>query len=148
VVDIEYSGVRWRKWRRQSADVVLNTSIPWRLEARAGIATLTADLRGVHVSGVSLSGGVSRVDLRLPRPSGTVPIHIRDGAVTVSIRRPNGAAIRATFPDGAASVELDEQRIGPIVTQTPVQSPDYDDASDRYDVEVQGGTVELTIAKG
>jgi uncharacterized membrane protein len=148
VVDIEYSGVRWRKWRRQSADVVLNTSIIWRLEARAGVATLTADLRGLRLSEVSINGGINRLDLHLPRPTGTVPIHIRDGAVSVSIRRPNGAAIRATFPDGAATVKLDEQRIGPIVSQTPVQSPDYDGAPDRYDVEVQGGAVELTIAKG
>ena len=146
VVDVEYGGVRWRKWRRQSADIVLNNSIPWRLEARAGVATLTADLRGVRVSELSITGGVGRLDLRLPRPSGRVPIHIRDGAVSVSIRRPNGAAVQATFPDGAASVELDERRIGPILGQTPVQSPDYEGATDRYDVEVQGGAAELTIA--
>jgi hypothetical protein len=100
------------------------------------------------VSEVSIAGGVTRLDLRLPRPSGTVPIHIRDGAARVSIQRPDGAPIRATFPDGAASVQFDEQRIGPIISQTPVQSPDYDSASDRYDVEVQGGAAELTIAKG
>jgi uncharacterized membrane protein len=147
-VDIEYRGVRWRKWRRQLADVVLNTSIPWRLEAPAGITTLTADLRSLQVSAVSFSGGVGRLDLRLPSPSGTVPIHIRDGAASVSIRRPDGAAIQATFPDGAASVQFDEQRIGPIVGRTPVQSPDYEDATNRYDVEVQGGVAELTIAKG
>ena len=147
-VHIEYRGGRWRKWRRQSADVVLNTSIPWRLEARAGVANLTADLRGLQVSALSVSGGASRLDLRLQRPSGTVPIHIRDGAASVSIRRPDGVAVRATFLDGAASVLFDERRIGPIDDQAPVQSPDYSDATARYDVDVQGGVAEFTIAKG
>jgi hypothetical protein len=148
VVDIEYRGVRWRKWRRQSADVALNTSIPWRLEVRAGVVNLTADLRGLRVSEVSISGGLSRLDLRLPRPSGTVPIHVRDGAASASIRRPDGVAMRATFPDGAAGVQFDEQRIGQISGQTPVESPDYGHATDRYDVELQGGAADLIIGKG
>jgi len=147
-VDIEYQDVRWRKWRRRSGDVVLNTSIPWRLEAREGISTLTADLRGLRVSEVSITGGAGRLDLRLPRPSGTVPIRIRDGVAKLSIRRPDGAAIQATFPGRAASVRFDEQPIGPVVIGTPVQSPGYDDASDRYDLEVEGGAADVTIAKG
>jgi hypothetical protein len=148
VVDIEYHGVRWRKWRRQSADIALNTSIPWRPEVRPGVTSLTADLLGLRMSAVSIGGGVSRLDLRLPRPAGTVPIHLRDGAANVSTRGPDGVAVRATFPDGAASVQFDERRIGPILDQTPVESPDYSDATDRYEIELQGGAVELTVAKG
>jgi hypothetical protein len=147
-VDIEYRGVRWRKWRRQSADVVLNTSIPWRLEASAGITTLAADLRGLQLNAVNISGAVSRLDLRLPRPSGTVPIQIRDGAASASIRRPDGVAVRVALPDGAASVQFDERVIGPIADPTPVQSADYGDATDRYDLELHGGVAKLTVAKG
>lgn len=148
-VDIEYHSVRWPgQWRRQSADVAVNTSIPWQLDVRAGVTSLTADLRGLQVSAVSISGGAADLDLRLPRPSGTVPINIRDGAATVSIRRPDGVAIRARLPDGAVSVQFDERPIGPIGSQTPVQSPDYGDVTDRYDIELHGGAAKLTIAKG
>jgi uncharacterized membrane protein len=147
-IDIEYRGVRAFGWRRQAADIALNTSIPWRVDADAGVAYLTADLRGLRLTAVSISGAASRLDLRLPRPSGTVPIHIRDGAANVSIRRPAGVAVRAVVPDGAASVQFDELRIGPIDSQTPIQSPDYDGATDRYDVEGHGGLARLIIAKG
>ena len=147
-VDIEFRRIRRREWRRLSADVALNTSIPWRLEVRAGVTNLTGDLRGLRVSAVSINGGASHVDLRLPRPLGTVPIHIRGGAASVSIQRPDGVAVRATLPDGAASVQFDERRIAPIGSQTPVQSPDYSDATDRYDVELPGGAVTLIITRG
>jgi uncharacterized membrane protein len=147
-LDIEYPGVRWRKWRRQLADVVLNTSIPWRLEASAGITSVIADLRGLQLNAVNISGGVTRLDLRLPRPSGAVPIHIRDGAASVSIRRPDGVAVRVSLPDGAASVQFDERLMGPIRDQTPIQSADYGDATDCYDVDLRGGAAKLTVAKG
>ena len=147
-IDIAYRGVRPLGWRRQSADVALNTSIPWRFDVDAGVAYLTADLRGLKLTAVNVSGGASRMDLRLPRPSGTVSIHIRGGAATVSIRRPAGVAVRVVVPDGAADVQFDERRIGPIDSQTPLQSPDYDSATDRYDVDGRGGVAQLIIAKG
>jgi uncharacterized membrane protein len=147
-VDIDYQGVTWRKWRRQSAEVALNASIPWRLEMPAGISNLTADLIGLHLTGVSIGGGTAHLELRLPRPSGTVPISIRDGAATVMIRRPAGVAVQVTAPDGAVNVQFDERRISSIHSQMPVQSGDYGDATDRYDVELHGGAAELIISKG
>lgn len=146
-VDIKYRFVlRPGRWRRQSADVALNASIPWRLDVRGGVANLSADLRNLRMSGVSISGGAYRCDLRLPRPSGTVPIHISDGAVNVSIRRPAGVAVRATMRDGAASVQLDERHVGPIESQEPVESPGYSEALDRYDIDLRGGASKVIIA--
>ena len=147
-IDIEYRSVRPLAWRQQSADVALNTLIPWRLDADAGLANLTADLRGLRVTAVSVNGGASHLDLRLPHPSGAVPIRFHGGAASVSIRRPDGVAVRAAVPDGAADIQFDERRIGLIGSQGELQSPDYDGAPDRYDVELHGGVAKLTITKG
>jgi len=147
-IHIEYRGVGPFAWRRQSADVALNSSIPWQFEVNAGVGNLTADLRGLLVTAVSISGGANRVDLRLPRPSGAVPIHICGGAASVSIKRPDGVAVKAALPDGAVNIQFDERRIEAIGSQTRVQSPDYDGATDRYDVELRGGVARLTVAKG
>ena len=113
-----------------------------------GITGLTADLRGLRITGVSVSGGAGRIDLRLPRPSGAVPIHMDGGAASVSITRPEDVAVRATMPEGAAEIQFDERSIGPILDQTPLESPDYDGATNRYDIELMGGVAQLTIAKG
>jgi hypothetical protein len=112
------------------------------------VANLTADLRGLQLNGVSMTGGVGRADLHLPRPSGTVPIDISDGAASLSIRRPDGVELQVTLPDGGASVELDGRQLGPIGSHPPVESPGYGEATDRYDVVIRGGAAELTLAKG
>jgi hypothetical protein len=77
-----------------------------------------------------------------------VPVRLRDGAASVSIRRPDGVAVRVTLPDGAASVKFDDRRMGSIAYGTPVESPDYGDATDRYEVELQGGVAQLTVSNG
>lgn len=148
-VDIEYRRLRrFPAGRGQSADIALNTSIPWRLEVNGGVTGLTADLRSLLITAVSISGGAARINLRLPQPAGAVPIHIDGGAAYVSIKRPDGVAIRAMAPDGAAEIQFDERPVGPPESLRPIQSPDYDGASDRYDVELVGGVARLTIAKG
>lgn len=144
-VSIEDASVHWRKWRPHSADVALNSSIPWRLEVRSGVANLTADLRSLRLSAVSLAGGTYRLDLRLPHPSGTVPIQLRDGSVKVSIRRPAGVPLRANFREGAARVQFDGRRHG--WRQAPIESPGYDQAADRYEVDFGGGVTELAIGE-
>jgi uncharacterized membrane protein len=148
VVDISYRGARRWDWRRQSADIGLNISIPWRIEVRESVLNLTADLHDLHVSAVRISGGANRLDLRLPRPTGSVPVHIHNGAVSTSIRRPDGVAVRAALADGAADVRFDEKRVGPILPGAWLQSPEYGRATSRYDVEIHGGAASLIIAKG
>ena len=144
-VDVDYRGVRRWKWRRYSAEITLNDSITWSVEAKEDIMNLTADLRGLKVTGVSVNGASYRVELRLPHPSGTVPIHLHRGVANLSIRRPPNVPLRATLPDGAASLHFDGQDMGPTLGRTPVESPGYADATDRYDLQIQGGAAKLTI---
>ncbi|MDQ6900978.1 MAG: TMEM175 family protein [Candidatus Dormibacteraeota bacterium] len=146
-VDIEYRNVGFFKLRRQSAQVRLNAAIPWRIEIGASVSWLTADLTELQVTAVIVDGGASQIGLRLPRPSGTVPVHIRGGAGDISVRRPVGVAIRAVVHGGVSKLSFDERPIEAVVTEASLQSPDYAGAVDRYDFDFDGGATKLRIGK-
>ncbi len=86
--------------------------------------------------------------MTLPPPSGTVPLRVLGGADGLTVRRPKGAATRVRVSGGASEVVFDEQRHGAVGGETSLQSPGYEHAADRYDVEVSGGVRGLTIEVG
>jgi hypothetical protein len=132
-------------WRRTAAEVTLNGSIPWRIEARGGVSHLTADLRGLALQGVHLGGGASRVDLALPAPTGTVPIRVSGGASHLTVRRPSGVPIRLRVGGGTSKLTVDDMQLGAIGGGSRWQSPTYADAPNRYDLEITGGASRLTV---
>jgi hypothetical protein len=125
------------------ADVTLNASVTWHIEVRGSISRLTADLRKLRLGSLKLAGGASRTGIMLPKPSGTVSVHILGGASNVTIHRPDGVAARV-HAGGATILTFDERHFG-VVGGVNLQSPDYDDAANRYDIEVTGGANNLTI---
>jgi hypothetical protein len=124
--------------------VALNASVPWQIEVRGSLFRTTVDLTGLDVSALTVEGGANRVAMRLPRPSGTVPIRIRGGSSIITIQRPDGTAVRAMMPDGANRVELDGRQVE-WIDQTHIESADYDGAADRYELEFTGGSDQITI---
>jgi hypothetical protein len=74
-----------RPWVRRGGQVTLNDAVSWDLSIRGGVAHLDADLRGLRVEAIEVSHGASRLDLRLPRPSGVVPVRIAGGAAHVQV---------------------------------------------------------------
>jgi len=52
---------------------------------------------------------------------------------------------RAHAGGGATNLTFDERHLGAIGGDVNLQSPDYDDAANRYDIEVMGGANNLTI---
>ncbi len=62
--------------RERPAEVALNASIPWDIEVRDCASRITADLRGLKLGSLNLGGGASRLEMMLPRPSGTVPVRV------------------------------------------------------------------------
>jgi hypothetical protein len=132
-------------WLERPAEVALNASITWHIEVRGSISRLTADLHEVRLGSINLAGGASRTEIMLPRPSGTVSVRILGGASNVTVHRPEGVAARAHAGGGATNLTFDERHLGAIGGDVNLQSPDYDDAANRYDIEVMGGANNLTI---
>src|SRR5215204_237959 len=111
-------------WRRRTAEVTLNPAIPWQIE---------------------FHGGASGVAVTRPRPSGTVSVRVTGGASDVTIHRPEGVAARIRVGRGVSELAFDEQRFGAIGGETRLQTPGYDGAADRYDVEVAGGASKFSV---
>ncbi len=97
------------------------------------------------LSSFVLKGGISDLDLTLPEPSGVVPIRLSGGASKVGIRRPAGVEARVSMKGGASKLTFDEQNLDAVGGKVRLQSPGYDGASDRYEIEVSGGASEVTI---
>lgn len=130
----------WLYYRRERpAEVALNASVPWHIEVRGGASRLAADLTGLKLGSLDLSGGASRVELALPRATGTVSVRVLGGASNLTIRRPEGVAARVHVCGGVTNLAFDEEHFGAIGGEVDLQSPDYDDASERYDIAVTGG---------
>jgi hypothetical protein len=129
------------------AELALNASIPWDVEIRDGASRLTADLRGFELLSFEVSGGASRLELTLPPPAGTVPVRILGGASNVAIHRLEAAA-RVRVVGGSTNLAFDDQRFGAVGGELSLRSPDYERASDRYDITITGGASGLIIDAG
>jgi hypothetical protein len=131
-------------WRKDRGEIALNPAVPWDIELRGGASRLSADLRLVDLRSFELTGGTSRVELSLPRPTGVVSIRVAGGMNIVSIHRPAGVAARLTLKGGAGQVVLDAQRVkglGNVLLETP----DAGFAGSRYEVEITGGASRVTL---
>ena len=99
-------------WRERAADIVLNGTIPWRIEAHGGVGELQADLRDLRLDGLELSGGLNRAELVLPRPAGTVRLRVSGGASSLVVHRPRDVAVRVQVSGGTNELTLDERLTG------------------------------------
>ena len=68
--------------RSRAIDAALHPSAAWAVKFENGITDVDADLRGLNLLTITARGGVNHLNLRLPRPSGTVRIAIDGGVST------------------------------------------------------------------
>jgi class 3 adenylate cyclase len=145
-VTIEY-GPRFRlgDWGRQAADVRLNPSIGWRIEARRGLAGLRADLSGLRLLGIEVENAASGSELTVGPPAGPVLLRFAHGAREVTIHRPVGVAARLKVSGGANGLSFDDQTYKAVAGEGTWKSADFDQAADRYDVVFARGVRNVTL---
>lgn len=133
--------------RRFVLNLQLSPSVTWKITVDSGAATDTFNLTRVRVAGIELNTGASREEITLGNPSGTVPITINGGALTVNVHRPQGVAASVAVSGGAVSLTFDGRQSHAIGTLT-AQTSNFDSASDRYEIQVNGGASTVTIDAG
>ena len=74
-----------------------------------------------------------------------MPVRISQGASHVTFYRPTGVAVWVHVSGGLSKLSLDDQHFGAIGGDTRLETPDYGNATDRYDVKISVGASDLTI---
>jgi hypothetical protein len=135
--------VRYRpSLHRTRGEITLSERVPWSIKAAMGMSDVVADLKDVELTDVEVSGGVSNVEITLPSPQGTVRIQIGGGASNVELIRPSGVPVRVRVGGGASKLAVDDFRGDGKIDW---QSPGYEAAEGRYDIQVGAGASRITV---
>lgn len=111
--------------RRMRIEAQLTDAIPWEIDCRTGASTIT---------------------LSLAAPVGVLPVRVEGGALTVNITRPSGAAIKIKASGAAIHMRVDGSTQDGFGTRE-WRSPGFDGASDRYEVMVSGGAINVNVSE-
>lgn len=130
---------------RTSGEITLSGRVPWAIKASMGMSDVVADLQDLELTGLEISGGASRLELKLPRPKAAVPVRVGAGASNLELIRPAGVPVRVRIGGGASKLAIDEFRVGAGGGKTDWRSPDYDQLEGRYDIEIGAGASHLTV---
>ena len=149
-VTIEYprlSPTEWLRPNRRGAEIMLNQSLPWTLVFGGGVSGLRADLRRLTLVSFEIGGGASDIEILLPEPQGLVNLQVAGGASNVNLRRPAGSPTLVHISGGACELTFDDQRLGAVGGETQLATPGAEQADDRYEIEIEGGASEFTVAE-
>jgi class 3 adenylate cyclase len=146
VVAVEY-GPRFRPtdWGRQAAEITLNPSVAWRIEAPKGLDRIRAELRDVRLLGVDVEHAARHLEVTLGRPAGPVVLRFAGGATDVTIHRPAGTPARISVAGGASRVTFDGQPYRAVAGKASWKTSDFERASDRYEIDFLRGVRDVVV---
>jgi hypothetical protein len=130
---------------RTDGEITLSGRIPWAIEAHWGMSDVVADLETIDLRSLEVSGGISRLEVRLPRPNGSVRVRIGGGAGDVTLFRPIGVPIRVRVGSGVSKLAIDDAPVLSAAGRTEWRSPEYDAAEGRYDIEIGAGASNVAV---
>jgi hypothetical protein len=133
-------------WQRSSSVLSLSTRVAWEIDVRGGVSDVKGELEGLTLASLSISGGLSDVELDLGVPKGTCTVRLVGGASHWVVRRPRGVGARLSILGGASRVALDESFFEAVGGKLRMESHDYAAAEGRYHFEILGGVSHLVIA--
>ncbi|MBI4312720.1 MAG: hypothetical protein HY681_13200 [Chloroflexi bacterium] len=124
-------------------DVRLSRNVAIELTLNAGASEINADLADLNVTDLAVKAGASDVSVTLPGKAERTFARLEVGAAELDVRVPAGVAARIRADAGVASVDVDQARFpkrGDVY-----ESPDFDTADRRVEVEIRGGVADITV---
>jgi hypothetical protein len=139
------NGLPWFD-RRFAWNVGLTPDIPLDLRVDAGATQTHLDLRDVRLRSLELHTGASGTRVILPRAAGSTVVRAETGAAELVFEIPAGVAARIRSRMVLGSTQIDEGLFPP--TGIGHESTDFATASNRVEIDVQGGVGSLKVVGG
>jgi hypothetical protein len=124
-------------------DVRLNPTIVYALDIDGGANLVQLDLTHLLVSELRVKTGASSAEIGLPANAGYTRVFVQAGAASVQIEVPAQVAARIHTRGDLSGMTIDRSRFPQI--GNVYQSPDYDTAPNRVDIEAQVDVGSLEI---
>ena len=130
--------------RKFKLTLQLNVAVPWTVTENTGAASDNIDFSQLHLGSLRLNTGASHEEITLGPLSGTVPVEVNGGALTVHVHRPAGVETSVRVSGGAVNLTADGRSFHAIGSAA-FTSDGYGDANDRYRISVNGGACTVTL---
>jgi DNA-binding MarR family transcriptional regulator len=148
-ITIRYPQRLWLLARHQRmAEIELSTAIPWQIVIRSGGSEVTTKLGSLDLLENGANGAGSMFRIELPEPTRVVPIRLGGSGSEFTVRRPLGVAARVHLKGWGSGVVFDDQTVSGMSSDVRLQSPNYESAARRYDLEVSGTGSMITVTAG
>jgi hypothetical protein len=127
--------------------VYLNDKVMWTLNLAGGGLRQVVDFTNGRLAGIEVKAGVQELDVTVPKPEGTMNIHV-GGVGRLAVHAPTGIPAQLTLGDKGTigEVRLDDKVTknvaGPMTAAT---TPDYATATDRYALQVDTAAAAVSV---
>jgi hypothetical protein len=145
VLELEQDTAYGMPWlERESAWTVgLTGEIPLDLKLEAGASRTRIDLRDTKTQRLDIQTGASETTVMLPRAAGFTKVRAEAGAASVTFIVPVDVAARVHGTVALGSLNVDEARFPKFGSD--YESPDYNAAPNRVDLEINGGVGSVRV---
>jgi hypothetical protein len=138
-------GIPWLE-RSSTWSVGLTDRVPLDLRIQGGANRSMLDLRELKVRRHEVQTGASETRVVLPRAAGHTDVKTSHGAASLLIEVPAGVAARIRTRMAIGQTRVDETRFPR--TADGYESPDFATATNRVDIDAEGGVGSLTVTGG
>jgi hypothetical protein len=131
---------------RRSACITLAPGSEWDIEVQGDATHITADLTGVRLNSLSVTGALARSAFLLPETDRAVPVRIVGGVRSVRFCRPAGTQVALRGRHGFTSLSLDGEWTGTLATcDWHSTAADPGSSAPGYEITLGAGSNHLTI---
>lgn len=131
---------------RRSADITLVPGGEWDIEIQGDATHVRADLTGVRLNSLSVSGALARSAFLLPETGRVVPIRIGGGVRWTRFSRPAGTRVALRGEHGSTGLSLDGEWAGTLATcDWDSNDADPGGSAPGYEITLGAGRNHLTI---
>jgi hypothetical protein len=122
----------------------VTNDIPVSMKVDAGASALDFDFTDVKLEFIGVDTGASSLTMKMPATAGRTLVDVESGAAMIDITLPEGVAGRIRMEQGASAQNIDLARF-PNVTTSLYQSPEFETAANRVEINLEGGANTVNI---